>query len=158
MEEAGENRTDSVIQNNNSSISSKLQYGCYDYITKYWIAWGDLLQVFAVHSQLTIIIGLCMDGGTSVISKILQTRVLQLLGDMSLSLYLIHWSVLCLVILAQNNHQIEGPLGKIIGATYSGKLILLPGTPLIIVIISLLVSFIVSKYFEKPISKILCVH
>ena len=127
-------------------------------LNKYWMARGDLLQVFAVHSQLTIVIGLCMDGGTSILSKILQTRVMRLLGDMSLSLYLVHWSVLCLVILAQNNHQIEGPIGKIIGATYSGKVVLLPGTPLIIVIISLLVSFIISKYFEKPISKLLYVH
>ena len=158
MEEAEGNKTDSVARNNNSSISSELQYGCYDNITKYWMAWGDLLQVFAVHSQLTIIIGLCMDGDTSFLSKILQTRVMQLLGNISLSLYLVHWSVVCLVILAQTNRLFEGSIRKIIGAIYSGKLILVPGTPLIIVIISLLVSFIVSKYFEKPISKILHIN
>ena len=50
-----------------------------------------IFELVVAHSQLTIIIGLCMDSGKSVTSKFLRKRVLQFLGRISFSLYLLHW-------------------------------------------------------------------
>ena len=96
-----------------------------------------------------------MDAGTSLTSRFLRTRMMQFLGRISLSLYLLHWSLIGYVILAINGPQDYETEGEIREAYESQKLIVPFGAPMILIIISPIVSFIVTKYFEEPISKIL---
>ena len=117
--------------------------------------WGTYLQIFAVHLQLTIVVGLCMDDGKSLTSRFLRTKVMQFLGRISLSLYLLHWALMGYVLLAVNGPQHYETEGEIWAAYFSQKLIVPFGAPMILIIISPIVCFIVTKYFEEPVSKIL---
>ena len=47
-------------------------------------------QLLLCHNQIMIIVGLCLDEGGSVISKVFNSKVMQFLGRISMSLYLIH--------------------------------------------------------------------
>jgi len=47
-------------------------------------------QLIGVHVFLTIIVGLTKDGGLSMTSKLCSLSVFQVIGSMSLSLYLLH--------------------------------------------------------------------
>jgi len=51
---------------------------------------GGPLQLFACYVQLMIVVGLCLDSGKSWTGKFFKTRVMQFLGRISMSLYLIH--------------------------------------------------------------------
>ena len=113
------------------------------------------LQFLAVHSQLTIIIGLCMDGGYSLTSKFLRTKFMQFLGRISLSLYLIHWPLIGYIVLAMNGKQNFDNMGEIFDAYVDGEIFLPAWSPVILIIISPVVAFIVTKYFEEPIAKVL---
>jgi peptidoglycan/LPS O-acetylase OafA/YrhL len=96
-----------------------------------------------------------MDGGQSLTSKFLRSKVMQFLGRISLSLYLTHESVLGFVILATNGpieYEKEADIWK---AYLSGDLFDPSGSSLIVIITAPIVAFIVTKYFEEPISKIL---
>jgi peptidoglycan/LPS O-acetylase OafA/YrhL len=117
--------------------------------------WGAWLQLFVVHLQLTIVMGLCMDDGKSLTSRFLRTKVMQFLGRISLSLYLTHESMLGFVILAINGPQEYDTEAEIWQAYESGDLFEPPGSPLIVIITAPIVAFIVTKYFEEPITKIL---
>lgn len=117
--------------------------------------WGTFLQLFAVHIQLTIVIGLCMDDGKSLVSRFLRTKMMQFLGRISLSLYLIHDTVIGAIILAINGPQEYETAEQIEVAYDQGDLIVPPGTPVIVIIVSVIVAFIATKYFEEPVSKIL---
>ena len=117
--------------------------------------WGTYLQIFAVHIQLTIIVGLCMDAGKSLTSRFLRTKMMQFLGRISLSLYLLHWSLMGYVILAINGPQEYETEAEIWEAYSSQKLTVPFGSPMILIIISPIVCFIVTKYFEEPVTKIL---
>ena len=115
--------------------------------------WDPFLQYFLVHIQLAVIIGLCMDDGESITSKFLRTRIMQFLGRISLSLYLLHSSVMGFVSLAMNGPKHYEQ--KNWRAYLNQDLIEPPGTPLIVIIASLIVAFIGTKYFEEPITRIL---
>ena len=117
--------------------------------------WKYFLQTHLVHLQLTIIIGLCMDGGSSFVSRFLRTKMMQFLGRISLSLYLLHWPLMGFVILAINGPQSFKTSAEIVGAYRSGEIVVPVGTPAIHIIISPIICFIATKYFEEPISKIL---
>lgn len=117
--------------------------------------WGTLLQLFFVHVQLTIVMGLCMDNGKSLTSKFLRTKMMQFLGRISLSLYLTHESMLGFVILAINGPQEYKTEEAIWQAYESGDINEPNGSPLIVIITAPIVAFIATKYFEEPISKIL---
>ena len=117
--------------------------------------WGTFLQLFAVHVQLTIVMDLCMDDGSSLTSKFLRTKMMQFLERISLSLYLTHESMLGFVILAINGPQEYETEAEIWKAYYSGELIEPNGSPLIVIITAPIVAFIATKYFEEPITKIL---
>ena len=112
---------------------------------------GVVLQWFAVHSLLTIIIGLCMDAGQSITSKFLRTKILQFLGRISLSLYLLHWPLIG----AMNGQKKYGDSGEIFAACIRGKIYMPTWSPFILIIVSPIVAFITTKYFEEPISNIL---
>ena len=58
------------------------------FFQKTWL-WTFLLPTALAHLDLTIIIGLCMDGGESLVSKFLRTKVMQFFGRISFSIYLI---------------------------------------------------------------------
>ena len=113
---------------------------------------GILLQFFAVHSQLIIIIGLCMDDGHSLTAKFLRTKIMQFLGRISLSLYLIHWSLMGYITLAINGKQHYDSENKMME---DGEIFLPTWSPLILIIISPIIAFIITKYFEEPIGNIL---
>ena len=136
-----------------SSSNSEMLEHAYEFINKFLDLW---LQFFAVHLQLTIIIGLCMDDGNSLTSKFLRTNGMQFLGRIALSLYLIHRSVMGFTSLAINGPRLKEYFNTGIHEAYDEDKIFLPlGTPLIVMIVSPIVSFIVTKYFEEPITKIL---
>ena len=117
--------------------------------------WKYFLQTFLPHLQLIIVIGLCMDGGKSFVSRFLRTKVMQFFGRISLSLYLLHWPLMGSVILAMNGGQDFTNYAEVLEAYASGKLKVPFGTPAIHIIISPIVCFIVTKYFEEPVTKML---
>ena len=117
--------------------------------------WGWFLQIIAVHSQLTIIIGLCMDNGDSITSKFLRTKAMQFLGSISLALYLLHDAVMGFVELAINGPHDLGTEEEIWEAWEDGSLDEPPGTPLIIIVVSIIFSYFMTKYFDEPVSKVL---
>ena len=49
-----------------------------------------LLQLLLCYNQIMIIVSLCLDEGRSLISKLFNSNLMQLLGRISMSLYLIH--------------------------------------------------------------------
>ena len=117
--------------------------------------WGKFLQVALVHLQLTIVIGLCMDDGNSLTSKLLRTKVMQFLGRISLSLYLTHWSTMGFILTAINGPQTYQNDAEIWTAYNTGKLVQPAGLPVVAIIVSLIIAYIITKYFEEPISKVL---
>ena len=117
--------------------------------------WGKFLQVALVHLQLTIVIGLCMDDGNSFTSKLLRTKAIQFLGRISLSLYLTHWSTMGFIITAINGPQTYQNDAEIWTAYKTGKLVQPAGLPLVAIIVSPIIAYIVTKYFEEPVSKAL---
>ena len=62
---------------------------------------GAILQFTACYTQLMIIVGLCLDNGKSISSQFFNTKLMQFLGRISMSLYLFHepliyWITVCL--------------------------------------------------------------
>ena len=106
---------------------------------------SPVIQFFAVRSQLTIIIGLCMDDGDSLTSKFLRTRCLLFLGRISLSLYLLHVPIGQYIELALNEQDWQST-----GALYFNFWL-----PLIKIIISPFIAFVATKYFEEPVGRYL---
>ena len=140
-----------IIRKSNSN--SEILGHAYEFIDTFVGLW---LQFFAVHLQLTIIIGLCMDDGNSLTSKFLRTKGMQFYGRIALSLYLIHLPVMGFTSLAINGPRLKEYEFSGEHEAYDEDAIFLPfGTPLIVIIVSPIVSFIVTKYFEEPITKIL---
>lgn len=59
------------------------------------LAWPSLfLQFTDCYLQLMITVGLCLDGGRSFTSRFFSTRLMQFLGRISMSLYLVHEPVI----------------------------------------------------------------
>lgn len=54
------------------------------------IYWGLIGQTFFVYAQLIIIVGICLDEGTSCTSKFLNWRIWHWFGEFSMTLYLLH--------------------------------------------------------------------
>ena len=117
--------------------------------------WSKFLQIALVHLQLNIIIGLCMDKGISFTSKVLRAKPIQLLGRISLSLYLTHWSMMGFILTAINGPQKYQTEAEIWAAYSNGNLIQPPGSPAIAIILTPIIAYIVTKYFEEPLSKAL---
>ena len=114
-----------------------------EYLPNYYterIIWGAYLQFFSVPVQLTIVIGLCMDAGESKTSRFLRTNAMQFLGRISFSLYLLHIPTL---------NFCSQFLLYIKFVTYPS------GTALFVISLAIMLSFIVTKYIEEPISRIL---
>lgn len=51
---------------------------------------GHAMQFTACYMQLMIIVGLCLDGTKSLTGRFFNTKVMQFLGRISMSLYLVH--------------------------------------------------------------------
>ena len=117
--------------------------------------WAKFLQVALVHLHLNIIIGLCMDNGKSFTSKLLRTKIMQFLGRISLSLYLTHWSTMGFILTAINGPQKYQTDAEIWNAYRSGKLVQPPGLPVVAIVLAPVIAYIVTKYFEEPLSKAL---
>ena len=117
--------------------------------------WAFFLTTTLVHLQLTIIMGLCMDGGESVVSRFLRTKMLQFLGRISLSIYLIQWPMMGFIVLLINGPQSYSTTEELWAAFSNGDIIVPPGSPALLIVICPIVAFIVTKYFEEPIYKLL---
>ena len=104
--------------------------------------WGKFLQFALVHLQLSIIIGLYMDDGNSITSKLLRTKTMQFLGRISLSLYLTHLSTMRFMLTIWKTYN-------------AGKLVERAGLPAVGIMVSPIIAYIITKYFEEPISKAL---
>ena len=114
-----------------------------------------ILQFLFVHSQQTIISGLCIDDGISLTSRVLRSQALQFLGRISYSLYLTHWSVMGFVSLAINGQEVclnengskEFPDGW-------NKCAILPlWAPFLTIFVAVSFAFFVTKYLEEPLKK-----
>ena len=72
-----------------------LQLALFD-IVPYWIVvhLGQILQVSNCYLQLVIIVGLCLDGGLSTMSRMLRCSAMQFFGKISFTMYLCHMPVL----------------------------------------------------------------
>ena len=115
-----------------------------------------VIQFLLVHLQLTLIIGLCMDNGNSRTSVFLRSKVPQFLGRISVSLYLTHWPMIGYISLAINGQDKclnENSVRAFTG--WSSCAVLPQWSPILTMIVSPLIAFIVTKYFEEPISAIL---
>ena len=103
------------------------------------LIWGAYLQFFSVPIQLTIVIGLCMDDGESRTSVFFKTNAMQVLGRVSFSLYLLHIPTKSIFQSFLKYYDIVWP----------------SGTPMLIVILSIVFSFIATKYLEEPLVRTL---
>ena len=103
------------------------------------LIWGAYLQFFSVPIQLTIVIGLCMDDGVSRTSVFFKTNAMQVLGRVSFSLYLLHIPTKSIFQSFLKYYDIVWP----------------SGTPMLIVILSIVFSFIATKYLEEPLVRTL---
>ena len=88
-------------------------------------------------------------------SKLLRTKAMQFLGSISLALYLLHDAVMGFVELAINGPHDFATEEEIWEAWEDGTLVEFPGTPLIIIVVSIIFSYLMTKYFDEPISKVL---
>ena len=108
------------------------------------------LQLIVMHSQLSIIMGLCMDGSKSLTSKILRTRLMQLLGKISFTLYLTHWPVIDYIILAFNGKQ-----EYIDGMSETNNIYIPIYGSIIALILAPFVAYVIRNIYEKPLAKLL---
>ena len=51
---------------------------------------GIVFHFSLCHTQLMVIVGLCLDGGRSIVTKFFNTKTMQFFGRISMSLYLVH--------------------------------------------------------------------
>lgn len=116
------------------------------------------LQFLLVHSQFTVIIGLCMDEGKSMTSRFLRSKVLQFLGRISLSLYLTHWPIMGYVSLAINGQKAcenDTNVQELLIESWNSCAALPLWSPILTMIIAPIIAFLVTKYFEEPLSNVL---
>ena len=110
-------------------------------------------QFLMVHCQLIIIIGLSMDNGDSLTSKILRTRVMQFLGRISLSLYLLQLPLLGYIKLMMNQAWQYYNMAEMSSTSLEEWRDF--WSPPILIVISPIVAFVTTRYFEEPITNIL---
>ena len=129
------------------NIKTYVQYGIFNY----W------LQFLLVHTQFTIITGLCMDEGKSITSRFLRSKVLQFLGRISLSLYLTHWPIMGYVSLAINGKKTceNDSKGLLFDSWNSCAELETVWSPILTMIIAPIIAFLITKYFEEPLANIL---
>ena len=96
-----------------------------------------------------------MDEGESLTSRFLQTRIMQLLGRISLSLYLSHWVIMKYIILAMNREMNYTTSVEYYNAIASGEINTSYFSPLVMIIISPIFAFLLNKYVEEPITNTL---
>jgi len=109
---------------------------------------NTVIQFLAIHSQLIIIDGLTRDGGKSILSKICNFRIMQEVGRFSMTLYLIHVPLMNWLCVA-----VHGNLrGK--GVVPYRNIIPVWGIP-VIVIISPIIAWVLTRCVEEPMRKLL---
>ena len=96
-----------------------------------------------------------MDSGQSLTSRFLRTRIMQFLGRISLSLYLLHMPLIGYIVVAINGKQPYDTEDEIWAAYEQGKIYVPPYHPFILIVTSPIIAYIITKYFEEPISNIL---
>lgn len=101
-----------------------------------------------------------MDKGTSVTSALLQTRPMQFLGRISLSLYLIHGLLIDFCYMAMNGgvmKQFAWNEDEILKAYESKSTNIYDPVwgPIILLIVSPPIAFLITKFFEEPMARLL---
>jgi len=104
-------------------------------------------QLFLVHLQLTIILGLSRSGNTSNLAKICNNFVAQFLGDISMVLYLIHYDLLGYV------SMLTSILSEEDEYTLKNKIFTTPQVLFGTAAFSILLSWILLKTFVNPLGK-----
>ena len=116
----------------------------------------SIIQFVLVHSQLTLIIGLCKDDGYSLTSRVLRSPVLQFLGKISLSLFITHWTIIGYISLAINgidNCGSENDISLFPGWDICAAL---PNwSPLLTMVVAPVVAFLITRYVERPVFSLL---
>ena len=104
----------------------------------------NVFQFILVQLQLTIVMGLCLDNGESLSSKILRTKVMQFFGRISLSLYLLQLPVFGYIrLLMIQSGQFNDTAWRDFCLFY------------LIIVITPGVAYLVTKYFQEPCSRLL---
>ena len=78
---------------------------------------GSILQLTACHTQLMIIVGLCLDGGQSMTARFFTTSPMQFLGRISMAYYLVHGTMIMWINLGYYGPDFEGERGFPLWAT-----------------------------------------
>ena len=106
------------------------------------------MQVTECFLQLMIIVGLCLDSGKAWTCRFFKTRIMQFLGRVSMSLYLIHEPLIYWLKLI-----IHGPVEWVDGKNPEVKL---PVWAIPIhLVISLIFGVLLTLFLEDPMRKIL---
>ena len=109
---------------------------------------ASFLQYTSVYLQLMIIVGLCFDGGQSLVSKFFRTKTMKFLGRISMALYLIHEPLIYWIKFIINGQQ-NWVDGKKIETDFSFWAV-----PIHLAV-SLAFGTILTLYFEEPCRRIL---
>ena len=109
---------------------------------------GLCMPVTACYLQLMILVGLCLDSGKSSTSKFFKTKIMQFLGRISMSLYLIHdpliyWLKMIIFEPVEWEHDWN--------STYEMPIWAIP----IHVLISLIFGILLTLFLEEPARKYL---
>ena len=113
---------------------------------------GVLGQLVFVQVQLMMIVGLCLDGGRSWTGKFYNTKIMQFLGRISMSLYLVHEPIIYYINLVDYG-------GPIVDQWKDGKqpdgYSMVPWAIPIHIIISILAGTVLTLFIEEPARKYL---
>ena len=105
---------------------------------------GSILQLTACHTQLMVIVGLCLDGGQSLTARFFSTSPMQFLGRISMAYYLVHGTMIMWI-----NLCIYGPVE---GERQEWVKFPLWATP-VMMILSVLFATFLTLCLEEPLRK-----
>jgi len=114
-----------------------------------------IIQIYGTPFMLLTIISSTLDGGTSKFATLCNTKQLQFLGKISMSLYLVHYPLIqyfCLILEYVAPHTLEltdydNPLLEGGSMPWWGVFIMVP--------LSLVVAFVLERFVESPCRKFL---
>ena len=136
-------KQNSTIQHKNKVEQTKWSYTCVIFMYSFP---GVYMQMTSCYLQLMIIVGLCLDSGKSSTSRFFKTKIMQFLGRISMSLYLIHDPLIYWLKMI-----IFGPVKWEHGwnSTYKIPIWAIP----IHVLISLIFAILLTLFLEEPARK-----
>ena len=117
---------------------------------------SQIMQFTAVHLQLMVIVGICLDQGGSVTGDFFRTKLLQFLGRISMAVYLAHYPLILWLNFAIHGGPVEwvdaghGVRINPLGDHY------LPGWAIPVhLVLSVITGYLLTKLVEEPAKKFL---